>query len=68
MLMRRKLETWLFWLLVNTISVPLFASRGLYLTAGLYAVYGLMFGFRLSWRGRMGDEGAVSACSLPAAE
>ncbi len=69
LLMRRKLETWLFWLLVNTISVPLFASRGLYLTAGLYAVYwvnALVSWF--VWRGRMGDEGAVSACSLPAAE
>ena len=39
LLMRRRLETWAFWLLVNTVSVPLFAARGLTLTAGLYAVY-----------------------------
>ena len=38
-LMRRRVETWPFWLLVNTISVPLFALRGLYLTAVLYAAY-----------------------------
>jgi len=38
-LMRRRVETWLFWLLVNTIAVPLYASRGLYLTSVLYAVY-----------------------------
>lgn len=28
LLMGRRLETWPFWLLVNTISVPLYASRG----------------------------------------
>jgi nicotinamide mononucleotide transporter len=39
LLMRRRLETWAFWLLVNTVSVPLYASRGLYLTAALYAGY-----------------------------
>lgn len=39
LLMRRRLETWAFWLLVNTVSVPLFASRGLWVTAGLYAVF-----------------------------
>jgi len=39
LLMGRRIETWPVWLLVNTISVPLYASRGLYLTAVLYAVY-----------------------------
>lgn len=39
LLMQRRLETWPVWLLVNTISVPLFASRGLTLTAVLYAAY-----------------------------
>lgn len=39
LLMQRKLETWWFWLAVNTVAVPLFASRGLYLTAALYAGY-----------------------------
>jgi len=39
LLMQRKLQTWPFWLAVNTVSVPLFASRGLWLTAALYAVY-----------------------------
>jgi nicotinamide mononucleotide transporter len=39
LLMQRKVETWPFWLLVNTISVALFASRGLTLTAALYAAY-----------------------------
>lgn len=38
-LMQRRIETWPFWFIVNSIAVPLYASRGLYLTAGLYAVY-----------------------------
>lgn len=38
-LMRRQVETWPVWLLVNTIAVPLYASRGLHLTAVLYAAY-----------------------------
>lgn len=39
LLMNRKIENWGFWLLVNTIAVPLFLSRGLYLTSVLYAAY-----------------------------
>jgi len=39
LLMQRKIETWPFWLAVNTISVALFVSRGLLLTAALYAAY-----------------------------
>ncbi|MCL2346547.1 MAG: nicotinamide riboside transporter PnuC [Desulfobulbus sp.] len=38
-LMQRRIETWLFWLIVNSAAVPLYASRSLYLTAGLYAIY-----------------------------
>lgn len=39
LLMKRRIENWAFWVLVNTISVPLYASRGLYLTAALYGCY-----------------------------
>lgn len=39
LLMGRRIENWLFWLAVNSLAVPLYASRELYLTAGLYAVY-----------------------------
>jgi nicotinamide mononucleotide transporter len=39
LLMQRKVDAWPFWLAVNTISVALFASRGLTLTAALYAAY-----------------------------
>ncbi|KAF0811593.1 Nicotinamide riboside transporter PnuC [Andreprevotia sp. IGB-42] len=39
LLMGRRLENWYAWLLVNTIAVPLYASRGLYITAGLYLIF-----------------------------
>ena len=39
LLMGRRLENWWCWLLVNTIAVPLYAVRGLRLTALLYAIY-----------------------------
>ena len=35
----RRVESWWCWLLVNTIAVPLYASRGLHLTAVLYAAF-----------------------------
>lgn len=48
LLMQRRLENWPVWLLVNTLAVPLFASRGLYVTATLYAVYWV--NALVSWR------------------
>ena len=39
LLMDRRLESWHGWLIVNTISVPLYFHRGLYLTAGFYTVF-----------------------------
>lgn len=51
LLMRRKLETWVFWFVANTLAVPLYASRGLWLTAFFYALFWLNapLGF-LRWR------------------
>ncbi|MDM7941191.1 MAG: nicotinamide riboside transporter PnuC [Hydrogenophaga sp.] len=39
LLMRRRIETWWFWLAVNTLAVPLFAWRGLQLTAVIYTLF-----------------------------
>ncbi len=39
LMIRRKVESWGLWLLVNSIAVPLFASRGLSLTSALYAAF-----------------------------
>ena len=39
LMMERRVENWWSWLLVNTIAVPLYASRGLYVTSGLYVAF-----------------------------
>lgn len=39
LLMSRSIQTWQVWLLVNTLSVPLFWSRELYLTSILYGAF-----------------------------
>lgn len=39
---RRMVENWWLWIGVDILAVPLFASRGLMLTAGLYALFLLM--------------------------
>lgn len=41
LLMARRIENWWCWLLVNSIAVPLYASRGLMITAVLYAGFWL---------------------------
>jgi nicotinamide mononucleotide transporter len=48
LMMQRKVECWPFWLLVNIVAVPLYASRELYLTSGLYAFY--LLNALVSWR------------------
>ncbi|MGB6222565.1 nicotinamide riboside transporter PnuC [Haloferula sp.] len=39
LLMRRKLETWIFWFVANTVMVFLFASRELWITAFFYTLF-----------------------------
>jgi nicotinamide mononucleotide transporter len=39
LLMGRSIQTWKVWLIVNTLSVPLFWSRELYLTSVLYGFF-----------------------------
>lgn len=53
LLMARKLETWIFWIIVDIIAVPLFASKELYVTSFIYfiflvnAVFGLINWIRI---------------------
>ncbi len=42
LLMQRYVESWYLWIGVDTIYVPLYASRGLYLTIFLYAIFWLL--------------------------
>lgn len=59
LLMQRQIETWPVWIVVNTLSVPLYASRELWLTAGLYTAYwfNAWYGW---WRWRREAMAAVS--------
>lgn len=38
-LMKRNVQTWPLWVLVNILSVPLYFKRELYLTSGLYFIF-----------------------------
>lgn len=49
LLMARRIENWWCWLIVNTVAVPVYLSRGLTLTAVLYAAFWVNALFAL-WR------------------
>lgn len=55
LLMRRKLESWYFWILVDAVACPLYAAKELYLTSAIYflflimAVFGLLNWLKI-WR------------------
>ena len=51
---RKFIENWLFWIAVNTVSVGLFAWKGLWPTAALYAVFiGLSVAGWRTWSARL---------------
>ncbi len=54
---RKKLEAWLVWLAVDVFYVGMFLYKGLYPTAGLYALflYLALLGF-MEWKRSMGQE------------
>lgn len=62
LLNRRKLETWYFWMVVDVVSIPLYAYKGLYLIALLYVVFlGLcVLGWR-AWRAELRAQSTASA-------
>ena len=45
------LENWLYWFVIDSISIYIFVSRELFLTAGLFSVYLviIIFGY-ISWK------------------
>ena len=61
LMMERRVENWWAWLLVNTIAVPLYASRGLAVTSVLYgafwvnAIVSLLGWRRLASRAQVAD-------------
>ena len=59
LLARKRVDNWPVWVAVNLVSVALFAVKGLWLTAALYALFAAlaMAGWR-TWA-RLADRGAV---------
>ncbi len=53
MVARKILENWLYWLVIDAVSIPLYVERELYLTAVLFAAYLIIviIGY-VSWRRR----------------
>lgn len=58
-LMLRYVESWHLWVLVDVISVPLYAWRGLYLSSALYVVFGVMAYQGLRTFERAAEEGGA---------
>jgi len=62
LMMGRRVENWVVWIAVNSIAVPLFWSRGLHLTAVLYAFYWFNAWWALyHWRRLAGPRNAAVA-------
>lgn len=56
LLMARRFETWFAWLIVDTIAVPLYYSRGLELTAIVYAIFWCNVWYGMyNWHKEMND-------------
>ncbi|BDD08956.1 nicotinamide mononucleotide transporter [Fulvitalea axinellae] len=54
MVTRRILENWLYWIVIDVVSIYMYTERGLYVTVGLFVVYTVMavYGF-VEWRKEM---------------
>lgn len=62
MMTKKKLENWLVWIAVDVLYVGMFIFKGLYLTAGLYAVFlALAVKGYLDWRRSMPTVSRVAA-------
>ena len=66
MVARKLLENWLWWLLIDSISLALYLDRGLYLTAMLFLVYLVIVvcGF-IKWQRHFRDQHAAPLATQP---
>ena len=62
MVAKKLLENWIYWLVIDSISIVLFISRDLWPTAFLFSIYIviIIIGYR-SWRETLQGKNAVSA-------
>lgn len=54
---KKYLENWLYWFVIDSVCIPLYLDRGLYLTAALFVVYLVIvvFGY-LAWQRHMNKQ------------
>lgn len=66
LLSRKKWESWLGWIAVDLVAVPVYAIKALYLTAALYAVFLVLAiqGLR-QWRSDLAAASSSANSSLP---
>ena len=59
---RKYLQNWLYWIVIDMVSVPLYIDRGLNLTALLFIVYTVVavIGY-FSWRRHLSNNGQAVA-------
>lgn len=59
---QKYLQNWIYWIVIDAVSIPLYIDRGLGLTALLFAAYIIIafFGYR-SWRKHYQNNGQASA-------
>jgi nicotinamide mononucleotide transporter len=59
MVARKVLENWLYWFVIDAVSIGLYVNRELYFTAALFGLYLVMivFGYR-AWRASMREDAA----------
>ena len=64
MVARKILENWIYWMVIDSLSIPLYINRGLYLTAILFVGYVIIvvFGY-LGWRRHYLAGNAVAAAN-----
>ena len=62
MVARKVLENWLYWIVINSVSIFLYIDRDLYQTAGLFTLYIILsvIGF-IVWRKAYFQQSAESS-------
>ena len=60
MVAKKIIENWIYWFFIDSISIYLFISRELYLTAFLFLIYLIIiiFGYR-SWRKKLNADKTI---------
>ena len=66
MVARKVVENWLYWMVINSVSIYLFIDRELYQTAAMLTLYlGLSVVGYIAWRNSYFEQNAATASTDP---